>query len=108
VVASCPGPYQPIPVTEEVLSWKVDLDTDTETVGLPAWTIAYDLPGVGAVPCGEESGTDWFRFTIPGEDLWYVGPTPAKHGLFASAFDTTFDWEVRNTYTPPPEEHPDA
>jgi len=108
VIASCPGPSEPIPVTEEVLSWKVDLDTDTEAPGLPAWTMSYDLPGVGAFPCGEESGSDWIRFTTPGEEVWYVGPTPAKHGLYASAFDTAFDWEVRYTYTPPPEEHPDA
>lgn len=105
VVASCPNPFEPFPVTDEVRSWRVDLDADTDAPGLPAWTISYELPGVGVFPCGEEAGGDWVRFTLPGEEVWHVAATPAKHGQFVSAFDTSFDWEVRYTYTAPPEEH---
>jgi hypothetical protein len=104
-IANCPGPIEPIPVTPEVRSFLVDLDWETEALGGPAWTLGYDVPTVGAVPCGEEAGGDWVRFTMPGEDVWYVGATPAQHGLFVSAFDTTFEFEVRYTYTAPPNEH---
>ena len=105
MAASCPGATQPLPVMPEVRSFLVDLDWDTEAPGLAAWTLSFGLPGVGDFPCGEEAGGDWVRFTLPGEDVWYVGPTAAKHGQFASAFDTAFEFEVRYTYSPPPIEH---
>lgn len=101
-VASCPGASEAVPVSDEVASWRVDMEADSESVGLPAWTISYALPTVGDFPCGEDAGGDWVRFTIPGERVAYVGPAPAEHGAFASAADAAFDWEVRYTYTAPP------
>lgn len=105
VTAICPGASEPVPVTDEVRTFRVGMDVDTEAVGSPAFTLRYFVPTSGEAPCGEDAGGDWVRFTLPGERVWYVGATPAQHGTFVSAYDTTFTFDVRYTYTAPPKEH---
>ena len=105
IAGVCPGAYQPIPVSPEVRTFLVDLDWDTEAVGAPPeWTLRFEFPDA-AFPCGELAGGDRVRFTMPGERVSFVGATPPWTGAMVSAYDTTFDYEVRYTYTAPPREH---
>lgn len=102
VAAVCPGIPEAVPATDEVRSIALDLDWDTESVGLAAWTIRFGLPGVGEFPCSEAGTGDRLRITVPGEPVWYVGATPAYDATFVSAYDTTFEMQATYTYSPPP------
>jgi len=108
-VGLCPGGYQPVPITPEATSFHVDLDWDTEAIGVPGWTLGFDLPGVGSFPCSEAGNGDWVRFTIPSrQDVFWMGPTPSRDRSFVSSNDTVFEMEVRYAYTAPPPEHEGA
>lgn len=101
-VGVCPGAAEPIPATDEVRSIALDLDWDSAAVGIPAWTIRFDLPGVGSFPCGEAGTGDELRLTIPTEQVWYVGATPSQDSLHVSAYDTTFELQAEYVYSAPP------
>ena len=102
VTATCPGSFEPLPMTDEVRS--VGLDLDWESVSpLPKYTIRFDLPGVGSFPCSEAGTGDELRFTLPrAEQILYLGATPAYNATYASAYDTTFEMTARYVYTAPP------
>jgi hypothetical protein len=101
-VGLCPRASEPVPATDEVRSLALDLDWQTEAPGIPAWTPAFDLPGVGAFPCGEAGTGDEVRLTVPAEQVWYVGATPAHDSLHVSDYDTTFQMTARYVYSAPP------
>jgi hypothetical protein len=98
----CPAPSVPVPFTQEVRSFKMDLDWDTEAIGLSGWTLRFYLPGVGDFPCGEAGNGDSLRMTVPGTDVILVGSTPPQDRTFVSVADTVFDLQVDYVYTPPP------
>lgn len=99
VAASCPYPNEPIPQTGAASTFNVDLDTHAATPG-QRWTLAYELPGVGAFPCGEAGTDDSLRITLAGPRLWYMGPTPHPDATFHSAEDVTYTMTVTYTYDP--------
>ncbi len=98
--AVCRGPPVPIPVTERVTTFAIDLDWDTYALGAPKWTLAYEHPGSGFVPCGEEGMGDEIRITIPHEWISWVRPVNAQDSLHASVHDTVFATQVEYAYAP--------
>ncbi|MFN2544422.1 MAG: hypothetical protein ABR600_07615 [Actinomycetota bacterium] len=101
-IATCPAGTEPVPVTEEVTTFSVDLDWDTVAPGLPKWTLRYGLPGVGDFPCGEFGTGDRMRFTYPTDQVWWMGATTSQDSMTVSHFDTVFELKVRYAYTPLP------
>jgi hypothetical protein len=80
----------------------MDLDWDTEALGDPGFTIRFSLPTVGAFGCGEMGTGDHMRITVPGQQVWAVGATPAPGNTFVSWRDTVFEMDVMFSYTRPP------
>lgn len=100
--ARCNHAQQPVPVTDNVTTFDVELDWDTEAVLDPRWTLSYFLPTLGDAPCGESNVGDRIRFTLPSEQrVWLLGPVPTHGGLHESNFDTVFEMDVTYTYAPP-------
>lgn len=98
-VGVCPASAEPVPATDEVRSIGLDLDWSSAAVGVPAWTIRFDLPNVGSFPCGEAGTGDELRLTVPSEQVWYVGATPSQDSLHVSAYDTTFELQASYVYS---------
>lgn len=99
ITATCPWGLDQIPVTDNVSTFMVDLDWDGAAVGIDGWTLGYSIPRVGDAPCSEQGSGDQVRFTLPAlSRVWHIGPTPAYDRTFVSAFDTSFELEVRYTY----------
>lgn len=99
LVASCGYGQEVIPVSDDVTTFKVALDWDSEAPGLPAWTIRYDLPTVGDMVCGDVGNRLRFTVDVP-ERVWLIGPAPAADATYVSNGDTVFDWDVTYTYAP--------
>ena len=103
VAASCPGLLEQLPVTDEVKTIGLDLDSDTEAVGLPSWTISFVMPSLGLIQCGEMGIGDRVRFTFPkDEGVWRLGATPAYDSLHVSNQDTVHEMQAVYTYSPSP------
>ncbi len=102
VTATCPGAWEPLPLTDEVRSVALDLDWDAVSP-LPNYTTRFTIPSVGDFPCSEAGTGDELRLTLPSaERVLYLGATPAYNSAHVSAYDTTFEMTARYTYTPPP------
>jgi hypothetical protein len=96
-MARCPSPMGVVPATSAVRSIALDLDWDTVTPGLPAWSVRY-----GQSACGEGGTGDRVRLTAAGAGIWHVGATPAHDAMFVSAHDTVFELTAQYTYSPVP------
>jgi hypothetical protein len=99
-VAACPAALEPLPITDQVRTVAVDLDWDTEAIGLPAWTIRFDLPS-GALPCSEGGTGDRLRLTMPMDGVGWIGATPAYDSTNVSYADTRFELQLLFTYSAP-------
>jgi hypothetical protein len=102
VAAGCPPSPAVVPATEAVESIDLDLDWDSEAVGIGGWTPRFSLPTVGEFPCSEAGTGDRVRLTVPGSRIWHVAATPAYDAAFFSAFDTRFELTARYVYSAPP------
>jgi hypothetical protein len=101
-VAACPYGLEPVPVPRTVGSFAVDVDWQTYAQPSPHWTVSFDLPTVGSMPCGEVTAGDRVRFTLPrSHSVWFLGPAPARDSLYVSNDDTVFEMQVDYTYREP-------
>lgn len=97
-VGTCQYGLEPIPVTREVSTFRVDLDWDSAALPAPLWTLWFDLP-IGEYVCGETGDTR--RFTYGAEHrVRLMGPVPDSGSLHVSHNDTVFEMEVQYTYEP--------
>jgi hypothetical protein len=102
LVAACPYGLEPVPVPSTVASFMVDLDWTTFAQPMPDFTLNYDLPTYGLLPCGELNASDRVRFTLPpASAVWMLGPTGTRHSTYVSWQDTVFEMQVDYTYLPP-------
>jgi hypothetical protein len=99
--AACPYGYEPVPVPSNVTTFSADVDWRTFAQPAPSWTVSFDLPSVGFVPCGERTQDDRVSFTMPPlHRVWMLGPAPSQRALYASTDDTVFQMQVDYTYGP--------
>jgi hypothetical protein len=101
VAASCPYGYEPVPVPSNVTTFSADLDWRTFAQPAPAWTVSFEVPSIGFMPCGERTQDDRVSFTLPPlHQVWMLGPAPSQRALYASTDDTVFQMQVDYTYGP--------
>ena len=99
----CPGtPQQQVPVTDEVRTFSVDMETDTVGGPTSQWTLAFLLPPNSWMLCGEFARGRSMRFTFPHQGVHLVGAMLREDTTYAEWHETVFDWNVRYTYSPFP------
>lgn len=99
VTASCPYGVEPIPQWSNSPTFRVDLRAFAAVSG-QRWTLNFELPGLGLVPCGEMQTGESIRMTLGGSRMWYMGPTPHRYTNFVSVEDVSFRMKVTYTYDP--------
>jgi hypothetical protein len=91
---------QHVPSTDQVATFRVDIDWDSPKPLTDKWTLAISVPDFTSSGGGYLGTGDSIRVAAPGKRMSMVGPSPASDAMTVSAFDTRFEFEVRYAYTP--------
>ncbi|HYH27297.1 MAG TPA: hypothetical protein VEA19_00805 [Actinomycetota bacterium] len=101
--SSCAVPLEQVPATEEVTTFRVDMNAESTNPLPKKWAMVFNVPDwVNPGFCGTLGGGSGVRFAIGGPRVGLVGPGPAPDAATLSAYDTQFEAEVRYAYTPLP------
>lgn len=100
IVSACPHLFNPLVVPSTVSTFSVGL-TWSSPNPVTRWALAYDIPTMGAVVCGDRTSDPAVRFVLPRESrLMLFEPRLVTGQPTASVADTVFEFEAQLAYVP--------
>jgi hypothetical protein len=100
IVAACPHTFEPLVVPAAVSTFSVGVSWSSLDP-TDRFALAYDIPTVGSVVCGNNTTDTAVRFVVPrAARLWLFEPRITTQQPNASAYDVEFEFEANLAYAP--------